>query len=55
MIESPFLQLLWLVQGHLSLVHDLKKAKKKTQREKASPGFKTWKLVREQKQNAEVK
>lgn len=25
MIESPFLQFLWMVQGHLSLVHDLKK------------------------------
>lgn len=24
MIESPFLQFLWMVQGHLSLVHDLK-------------------------------
>lgn len=31
MIESPFLQFLWMVQGHLILVHDLKK---KTPREK---------------------
>lgn len=34
MIESPFLQFLWMVQGHLSLVHDLKKKEKKTPREK---------------------
>ena len=37
MIESPFLQFLWMVQGHLSLVHDLKRKKeekKNTPREK---------------------
>lgn len=52
MIESPFLQFLWMVQGHLSLVHDLKKQQKKKthrgRRMKASSCFKTWKLVQEQ-------
>lgn len=34
MIESPFLQFLWMVQGHLILVHDLKKEEKNHTTEK---------------------
>lgn len=49
MMESPFLQFLWMVQGHLSLVHDLKKKKKKEKKNlteeegwKPLPVLKTW-------------